>query len=143
MKLYIGSDHAGYKVKQQIQDFLVSLGHDVVDTGTDSEVNCDFPDYAKAVAENVASSDACGILLCSTGVGMCIAANRFKRVRAAVCYDVETVKGARHHDDVNVLCLGSKVSSFDTIKKLITTFLSEPFEHVERRVRRMNKLDSF
>jgi ribose 5-phosphate isomerase B len=143
-KIFIGSDHGGFDVKRKLKEFVSSRGHETVDCGTDSEVSCDFPDYAQAVAKKVVENpDARGILLCKTGMGMSIAANRFKGVRAGLCYSEEIAKDARYHDDINILCLGSEMNSLEEMQGIISVFLGTSFDAVERRIRRMKKLDGF
>ena len=129
MKIYIGSDHAGYKHKQEIIHMLETAGHEVVDVGTSSEASVDYADYAHIVAKAVKSGEAeRGILICGTGIGMCIAANRHRGVRAALVHDEYTAKMSRSHNDANVLCMGARILSAEAMKALVCMWIETPFE---------------
>jgi ribose 5-phosphate isomerase B len=141
MKIAIGADHAGYVLKEQIREHLTAAGHEVVDYGTKSAESTDYPDYAKPVAEAVSDGDAeRGILVCSTGVGMSIAANKVKGVRAALAFNTEEVQLTREHNDANVLALGARYTSVETADQLIDVFLKTPFSGGERHSRRIAKV---
>ena len=145
MRLVIGSDHAGWPLKQAVIDHLRNLGHDVVDVGSYDEKPVDFPDIARAVAQKVTSGEAArGIMVCGTGVGASIAANKMKGIRAAVCHDVHSAHQSVEHDDVNVMCIGAQIVGPWLAKDLISSFLSATFstdEDFRRRVRKLHELD--
>ena len=110
MKISIASDHAGFEMKQLMINYLVSKGHDVMDCGPDSADRCDYPDYAAAACRAVLSGECdCAILVCGTGVGMSIAANKFDGIRAACCSDTFSARFTRLHNDANVLCMGQMI----------------------------------
>lgn len=112
MRLVIGSDHAGWPLKQTVIDHIRKLGHDVVDVGSYDDKPVDFPDIARAVAQKVTSGEAArGIMVCGTGVGASIAANKMKGIRAAVCHDVHSAHQSVEHDDVNVMCIARRSSA--------------------------------
>lgn len=141
MKIAIGADHAGYSLKEQIREHLTAAGHEVVDYGTESADSTDYPDYAKPVAEAVSGGDAeRGILVCSTGVGMSIAANKVKGVRAALAFNTDEVQLTREHNDANVLALGARYTSVETADQMIDVFLKTPFSGGERHSRRIAKV---
>lgn len=138
MKVSLGSDHAGYAVKERIKELVAALGHECLDKGTDSQDSCDYPDYALAVAKSVSAGEAeRGILVCGTGIGMSMAANKVAGIRAAkVCSEYES-RMSREHNDANVLCLGARTMDFEAaIKPMVQVFLTTQFlggRH-ERRV---------
>lgn len=142
MKLAIGSDHAGYELKAEVIDFLQQqYPHiQVEDCGTYSTDSVDYPDLAVKVAEAVASGAAQrGILICGTGIGISIAANKVPGIRAANCHDQYTAQMCREHNDANILAFGSRVISSDTAKQLVQTFLETPYAG-ERHARRLAKI---
>ncbi|MEZ5124691.1 MAG: ribose 5-phosphate isomerase B [Thermoleophilia bacterium] len=130
MKIAAGADHAGFVVKKSVVRRLRSLGHEVVDLGPDSgDAPVDYPTYAHAVAEMVASGEADrGLLVCGTGIGMCMAANRHKGVRAAVCATPHMAHMARRHNDANVLCLAGRVLSEDEAWAITEVWMTTAFE---------------
>ena len=134
MKIAIGNDHAGVEYKNQIVNYLRGEGHEVLNVGTDDDNSCDYPDYAKKVCALVASETAdYGILVCGTGVGMSIAANKVKGIRAS-----------RRHNDSNVLCIGARVVSLEDAIQLTKTYLSTPFDEVDnpdKHTRRISKIE--
>jgi ribose 5-phosphate isomerase B len=140
MKIAIGSDHRGFEVKKRIAMLLHKQGHEVVDLGTDGIENCDYPDFAFKVACEV-SEGRCdrGILLCGTGLGMCIAANKVKNVRAAPCHDRITAEMSRRHNDANVLCLSAHLLGDELIEHMVRIWLETPFEG-GRHARRVEKI---
>lgn len=141
MKIAIGADHAGYALKEQIREQLTAAGHEVVDFGTKSAESTDYPDYAKPVAEAVSGGEAeRGILVCSTGVGMSIAANKVHGVRAALAFNADEVQLTREHNDANVLALGARYTDAETAGQLIDVFLKTPFSGGERHSRRIAKV---
>jgi len=140
MRISIGSDHRGVNLKSKIDEFLQEGGHDVVDMGTHSTESCDYPDVAIAVAKSVACDQADrGILVCGTGIGMAITANKVDRVRAAICNDEVTAEMCRRHNDVNVLCLSGDMLGERNIDKLVRIWLETEFEG-GRHARRLEKI---
>ncbi len=139
MKIILGSDHGGYELKEQIKEYLAKRAVALEDAGIFAEESVDYPDYAKAVAEKVQTGDT-GILICGTGIGMCIAANKFKGVRAALCYDSYTARMAREHNDANVLCLGGRTTKADTAKEIVDVFLDTEHSDESRHQRRVEKI---
>src|SRR5690242_15246289 len=146
MRLVIGSDHAGWPLKQTVIDHIRSLGHDVVDVGSYDDKPVDFPDIARAVAQKVTSGEAArGIMVCGTGVGASIAANKMKGIRAAVCHDVHSAHQSVEHDDVNVMCIGAQIVGPWLAKDLIAAYLSAKFstsEEFRRRVAKLAEMDA-
>jgi RpiB/LacA/LacB family sugar-phosphate isomerase len=141
MKLAIASDHAGFAMKELLRPWLAQQGVEVVDLGAYDESPSDYPDFAEAVARAVLDGRVeRGVLLCGSGVGASIAANRFAGVRAALAHDAFSARQAVYDDDANVLCLGPRVIGEETAKLLITTFLEAGFSHLERHERRLAKL---
>ena len=145
MRLVIGSDHAGWPMKGEVIAHLRGLGHDVVDVGSFDEKPVDFPDVARKVAATITAGDAeRGIMVCGTGVGASIAANKMKGIRAAVCHDVHSAHQSVEHDDVNVMCVGAQIIGPWLAKDLITSFLDAKFstdEDFRRRVRKLHEMD--
>jgi ribose 5-phosphate isomerase B len=142
MLIAIGCDHAGYTVKTNVIGFLQSLEHKVIDCGCFSSQSCDYPDYALPVAEYV-SKKKCdrGILICGTGIGMSIVANKVPGIRATVCWSVETAKLTREHNDANILCLSARFLSLDNVFQIIKIWLDTPFSNEPRHINRLNKLN--
>lgn len=125
----IGSDHAGFLLKEKIKKHLSENGYEYNDLGTDSEASCDYPVFAKKVCEEVINKNCtCGILICGTGIGMSMAANKQKGIRAAIGCDSFSVKYTRLHNDANVLCLGARVTGDGLAMEFIDIFLNTPFE---------------
>ena len=128
-KCYIATDHAGYALKAYVKDYVTSLGHEIVDLGPDSADRVDYPDFAKKCAEAVvADEDSFGILICGTGIGISIAANKVAGIRAALCHDHYTAKLTRQHNDANILCFGERVVGKGVIEEMIEVFTSTEFE---------------
>lgn len=142
MKIAIGADHAGYEMKQQLIDFVEKLGHSVHDVGTfQSDQPDDYPDFAALVAEDVRSGQTeRGILVCGSGVGASVAANKFKGIRAGLCHDHYSAHQGVEHDDMNVLVLGSRVIGPMMAQDAAQAFLNAKFTGEERHVRRLNKV---
>lgn len=142
MKIATGADHAGYAVKQAVVRHLRAQGHEVVDVGTDDgETSVDYPDFAHLVAEAVASGGAeRGVLVCGTGIGMCMAANRHAGVRAADCTTPHLAEMSRRHNDANVLCLAGRLLSEDEAWAIAEVWMATPFDggRHERRVARID-----
>lgn len=140
--IYLGADHAGYKLKEEVKKFLESSGLKYEDMGTDSESPVDYPDYAFSVARKVVGEEnSRGILICGTGTGMAIAANRVKGVRAVAAYDSYSAKMARVDNDSNVLTLRGKDFDFGKVKEILNIWLETGFAKATRHERRIRKLD--
>jgi ribose 5-phosphate isomerase B len=140
MRIVVGSDHRGYQVKQKIIDLARRLGHEVVDEGTECSGSVDYPDVAARVASMVSTSQVeRGILICGTGIGMSIAANKFPGVRAAPCHDDLTAEMSRRHNDLNVLCLSADMLGERLIDRMVEIWLNTPFEG-GRHARRVEKI---
>lgn len=128
-KIAIASDHAGFHLKEIIKKHLVALGYECEDFGATSEERVDFPDFAAPVAEAILEKKfARGILICGTGIGMCIAANKFPGIRAALCYNIKTAKLSREHNDANILALGGRTLNPESAKKIVSVWLTTEFE---------------
>ena len=142
MKVAIGADHGGYTLKSGMVKLLQGLGHDVIDKGAHSfDAEDDFPDFAAPVAEAVQSGDVeRGIILCGSGVGACIAANKFPGVRAGICHDTYSAAQGVRHDDMNVLCLGARVVGVALAEDLVTSFMGASLEPEPRFRRRLEKV---
>lgn len=140
MKIAIGADHAGYALKDQVRDALRLAGHEVIDVGTDSADSADYPDYAHTVAHDVISGAADrGILVCSTGVGMSIAANKVDGIRAAIAFNVDEVRLTRAHNDANIITIGARYTDPESAHEMVRIFLETPFEG-GRHARRIGKI---
>jgi ribose 5-phosphate isomerase B len=140
MKLAIASDHGGFDLKKEILSFLKQKNIEAADLGPENTVSVDYPDYAVKVAEAVSTGRAdAGLLLCGTGVGMCIAANKFKNVRAAVVEDIFSAKMAKEHNNANILCLGGRVVDAKKAKELVAVWLDTKYEG-GRHDRRLDKI---
>ena len=143
MKIAVGSDHRGLTVKQRIVPLLQQMGHEVVDAGPASPGSVDYPDFAFEVAKAVGEGRADrGVLICGTGIGMCIAANKVPGVRAAPCHDSITAELSRRHNDSNVLCLSADLLGEELIERMIRIWLETPFE-AGRHARRVDKIMQF
>lgn len=140
MRVAVGADHRGFEVRQQVIAVLQRLGHEVVDLGTFSAEAVDYPDVAAEVARQVVEGKVeRGILICGTGVGMCIAANKFAGIRAAPCHDDITARMSRSHNDANVLCLSADMLGKRLIERMVEIWLDTPFES-GRHARRLEKI---
>lgn len=140
MRIIIGCDHRGYEVKTKLIELVTKLGHEVTDAGAFSAESCDYPDVAAAVARRVGSGEfERGILLCGSGIGMCIVANKIPGVRAAPCHDDLSAEMSRRHNDLNVLCLSADMLGERLIDRLVEVWLSTPFEG-GRHSRRLEKI---
>jgi len=138
--IVIASDHAGFELKRVLVDELERAGHRVVDLGTDSTSSVDYPDYADKLAAAIEAGQAeRGVLICGSGIGISIAANRHPHLRAALCHDNLSARLARQHNDANVLALGARLIGVDVAKDCLATFLATPFEG-GRHARRVDKL---
>jgi ribose 5-phosphate isomerase B len=143
MKIFIGADHNGYELKEKLEKYLREQGHGIIDKGdAELHVDDDFPMYAAKVASEVAADgDSRGVLLCGSGQGVCMAANRYKGVRASLVWDQDEARSSRNDDDANIICLPAKKLSFDQAKALVDTWLDTPFAGAARFIRRIKQLD--
>jgi len=142
MNIIIGSDHAGFDLKEQIRNFLSEKGYNVKDVGTFSHESVDYPLIAKEVAQNIAEKKfSRGILLCGSGIGMSITANRFKNVRAALCHNLYTVELSRKHNDANILVLGGRILGSGLALEMVEIFLHTDFQG-GRHLRRLEEIDT-
>ncbi len=140
MKIAIGSDHAGFHLKEALRR-EISRVHEVIDCGTTSEAPVDYPDFAAKVARSVQEKKAeRGIILCGSGVGASIVANKIKGIRAAICHDSYSAHQGVEHDDMNVLVLGARIIGENLAQELVQSFLSARFSNEERHVRRLKKI---
>ena len=140
MKIVIGSDHGGWRLKDRLGKVLEKLGHEVTDVGTTSPESVDYPDYGARVARDVAEGRAeRGVAVCTTGIGMSMVANKVPGIRAALCHDVRTARASRAHNDANVLALGGDVVSEEMAEKILSAWLDTPFDG-GRHERRVNKI---
>ena len=143
MKIAIAADHGGFELKDSMVEYIKSLGNEVVDLGTNSADSVDYPDYAKKVCEEIQQGNSdLGILICGTGIGMSLAANKFEGIRAACVSDVYSAKMSRNHNNANVLCIGARVIGDEVAKLIIKTFLENEFE-AGRHQRRVDKIMDF
>jgi len=142
VRIAVGADHGGYRLKIQIVEFLKKLGHEVNDRGTHSEEPADYPDYARAVSQEILLKQADrAVLICGSGVGACIAANKFPGMRAAICHDTFSAHQGVEDDNVNILCLGARVVGDELAKDIVKVWLSASFSGAERHRRRLSKVE--
>lgn len=138
----IGSDHGGFELKEKLMEHLSERGLEYKDFGTYSSASCDYPVYAKAVANAVASGECdMGIIICGTGIGVSITANKVRGIRAALCGDCFSAEATRQHNDANVLCMGARVVGEGLALKIADTFLDTPFSNDERHIRRISMIE--
>ncbi len=144
MRIAVGVDHRGFEVKDELLALLVDAGHEVLDLGTDSDESVDYPDFAAAVGQAIVEGEADrGIVVCGSGVGACVAANKIAGVRAATCHDTYSAHQGVEHDDMNLLCLGSAIVGMSLITEIVSSFLSAEFaDSEERYVRRLHKVQA-
>jgi ribose 5-phosphate isomerase B len=141
MRTVIGSDHAGFEMKGMLAKHLRDLGHEVVDVGTDSTKPVDYPDFAEAVDKAVLDGRAeRGVLICGSGVGASVAANKMRGIRAGICHDTYSAHQGVEHDDMNVLVLGARVIGFALAQDIVSAYMGAKFSNEERHVRRLNKV---
>jgi len=141
MRFYIATDHAGFAYKQYVKEYVESKGHEIIDLGPDSTDRVDYPDYAKKCAESVlADAGSFGILVCGTGIGISIAANKVAGIRAALCHDAYTAAMCRAHNDAQILCFGERVVGKGIIESMIDAFIDTPFEG-GRHAGRVSKIE--
>ena len=139
-KISISSDHAGFKLKESIKNFLIKKKFLVLDLGPRDDRSVDYPDYAKKLAKNIISKKSdTGILVCGSGIGMAMSANRFKKIRAAVCYNAKSTKLSRSHNNANIIAIGSRLTNKNLALKLVMIFLKTKFDG-GRHKRRTNKI---
>ncbi len=143
MVVFIGSDHGGYELKEQVKSFLEEVGVDIEDLGTYSLDSCDYPDIARKVALNVAKNKEKGILICGSGIGMSIAANKVKGIRCALCHDAYTAEYSRRHNDANIIAFGGRTTGVEIAKQMVKIFLFTEFDggRHQRRVEKIGKLE--
>lgn len=127
MKIFLASDHAAFNEKEELVKYLKDR-HEVVDLGTNSPESTHYPEWAKKLVENVKQEHTYGVLLCGSGIGVCMTANRYSDIRAALCRDEDDAKMSRLHNNANVLCLSGRKTPIELIKKITDTFLATPFE---------------
>jgi ribose 5-phosphate isomerase B len=143
MKVAIASDHAGYTYKKLLLEDIRELGHEVTDLGTFSEKPTDYPDHAEDIAHAIMDGEAKrGIIICGSGVGVCVVANKFKGIRAGVCHDSYSAHQSVEHDDMNVLCIGQRIVGIELAKELVRIFLKAKFSREPRHQKRLDKLDA-
>lgn len=143
MKIAIGSDHAGFEYKERLKQYLTEVGYEIADFGCFSSESCDYPEFAYPLSKSVASGEnEFGILICGSGIGMSIVANKVNGIRAANCCTVEMAKLARQHNDANILTFGARLISFEQAKEITLAFLQEKFEgnRHERRIHKIHQL---
>lgn len=142
-KVFLGGDHAGVELRKALKEVLVWMGREVEDLGSHDSRSVDYPDFAVAVAERVARGDGVGVLVCGTGIGVDMAANKVSGVRSARCTDAYSARMSRAHNDANVLCLGSRVTGPGLAEEILKVWLETPFEggRHQQRVDKINALD--
>ncbi len=141
MQVAVGADHGGFPLKIVLLEYLKTLGHAVRDLGTYSTEPVDYPDYARAVANAIIDGRAeRGILICGSGVGACVAANKFPEIRAAICHDTFSAHQGVEDDDMNILCLGARIVGPELAKEIVSKYLKATFSGAERHVRRLEKV---
>ena len=140
MKIAIGSDHAGFGLKEEVLALLKRLSFDIIDCGTNDTSSVDYPDFGEKVSRLVSAGEVDrGILICGTGIGMSMVANKFPNVRASLCNDLFSAKMSRLHNDANVLVLGGRIIGKDLAAEIVTTWMSTPFEG-DRHLKRLHKI---
>lgn len=143
MRIVVGTDHGGFNLKAAVVAELKALGHEVVDVGIDSLESVDFPDYAAKAAHVMQAGDAeRGVLMCGSGVGMCIAANKMAGIRACVTHDTYSAHQGVEHDGMNVICLGGRIIGDELARELVRAFAGAQFQHEERLLRRVGKINA-
>jgi len=141
MRIVIGADHAGFELKKILAEYLRQRGHEVIDQGTDSEEPVDYPDFAEAVSQAILAGQAeRGVLVCGSGVGASVSANKIPAIRAGLCHDTYSARQGVEHDDMNVLVLGARVIGIELARELVDTFLAAKFNGEERHRRRVEKI---
>ena len=144
MRIAVAADHAGFPLKERVIDEVRKLGHEPLDLGTHSRDAVDYPDYARALAEALRAGRAeRAVLICGSGAGACVAANKFRGIRAATCHDTFSAHQGVEDDGVNVLCLGARVVGPELAGELVRTYVTAQFSHLERHRRRVAKIEQF
>lgn len=139
-KIVIGNDHAAIQMKNEIKEFVETCGYEVINVGIDENIHCDYPDYAFKACKKINDGSAkLGILICGTGLGMSIAANKIKGIRAACCSDSYSARLTREHNDANVICFGARVVGIEIAKEIVKAFLNAKFLG-EHHINRINKI---
>ena len=139
----LAADHAGFELKEKIAGYLKAKGFEVMDLGTHDEEPVDYPDFARAIGKALQQQEADrGILICGSGVGACVAANKMSTIRAGLCHDTYSAYQGVEHDDINVLCLGARVIGEELARELVSAFLAASFTGEERHVRRLAKIEA-
>jgi RpiB/LacA/LacB family sugar-phosphate isomerase len=142
-RVALAADHAGFELKEKIAGYLEAKGFEVMDLGTHDEEPVDYPDFARAIGRVLQEEKAeKGILICGSGVGACVAANKMSNVRAGLCHDTYSAHQGVEHDDINVLCLGARVIGEELAKEVVSAFLAARFTGEERHVRRLAKIEA-
>jgi len=144
MKIAITSDHSGITFKKELENYLISKGYSIIDVGPYNTDSVDYPDFAEKVATVILNNDAnFGIAICGTGIGISIACNKIKGIRAALVYDVETAQLAKQHNDANIICLGARKTPLSLVYEMIDAYISETFElRHQRRLDKIHKLEN-
>ncbi len=143
MKIVIGSDHAGFEHKKKISELISSLGHEIIDVGTADKNSVDYPDYGEKGAREISCGRAeLGVLVCGTGIGISMAANKVRGIRAAVCWNEETASLTRQHNDANILCIGARFIPVELALNITKVFLDTPASDDVRHQRRVEKISS-
>jgi ribose 5-phosphate isomerase B len=143
MKFYIASDHAGFKMKEFSRDYLISKGYEVIDLGPNNDNRVDYPDFAKKCAKAVISDKGSfGVLICGTGIGISISANKIAGIRAALCHDAFTASATRAHNDANILCYGARVVGLGVVESMLDAFCETEFEG-GRHSNRVVKIENY
>lgn len=145
MKIGIGNDHAAVEMKLAIKEYLESLGHEVVNYGTDSNESCNYPEYGAKVGHAVADGEVdCGVLICGTGVGISIAANKVKGVRAAVCSDVTTAHLVKEHNNANIIAFGARIIGIELAKDIVKSYLDAEYQggRHEQRIAMIHEIEN-
>ena len=141
MRVALAADHAGFSLKTKIAAYLEEAGFEILDLGTHNEEPADYPDFARAIAKALQQQEADrGILICGSGVGACVAANKMSTIRAGLCHDTYSAHQGVEHDDINVLCLGARVIGEELARELVSAFLAASFTGEERHRRRLDKI---
>ena len=143
MRVALAADHAGFELKEKMALYLETKGFEVMDLGTHDEEPVDYPDFARAIGKALQQQKADrGILICGSGVGACVAANKMSTIRAGLCHDTYSAHQGVEHDDINVLCLGARVIGEELARELVSAFLAASFTGEERHVRRLAKIEA-
>jgi ribose 5-phosphate isomerase B len=139
-KILIAADHGGFNLKEKLKAYIREMDYEIQDIGTYSEEAVDYPLIAQKLAKKVSKEKLRGILICGTGIGMCIASNKIKGIRSALAYDEETARLSREHNDSNILCLGGRTTRIDMAKKIVKIWLTTPASKVTRHKRRIKEI---